>query len=207
MSENTSRWERFLWPVVIVIVVGLIGGGVIAISALLFDDQSRGWDAGREIGGAMVSGAIVGGVLFGLEELIERRREQRDIRLNNQLMSRDTQLAKESMRHSLITALTVKDDLQGIVLANHDLRKIVLSGRDLSGANLNDANLTEADLTDAHLSGADLTGANLSGANFTKANLTEADLTDAHLYGVDLSDANLDRVKGLDLSVAPFKSE
>ncbi len=94
------------------------------------------------------------------------------------------------------TALTVKDDLRGIVLFGQDLRGIVLAGRDLSKANLaearlDEANLSERNLTEANLEVAYLERVNLGGANLARAELTNTVLVNAHLMGADLTEARL----------------
>ena len=59
------------------------------------------------------------------------------------------------------------------------LVKAVSSGADLTGANLRGAYLRGADLTGANLRGADLSDANLTGAYLTGADLSGADLRGA----------------------------
>ena len=112
--------------------------------------------------------------------------------------------------------------LQGLYLAEANLRDCDLSGADLSWTILTGASLTYADLTDANLGdatlrgadlswaclrganlrGADLRGADLDGADLVAANLREADLTLADLSGVELVGANLSRAS---LNAATFK--
>jgi hypothetical protein len=87
--------------------------------------------------------------------------------------------------------------------AQHDRRRIDLSGANLSGANLSGANLAGANLWQrAHREAYDMTvptgrffyvlrGADLHGADLSGAILSGADLHGADLSGADLHDADL----------------
>jgi uncharacterized protein YjbI with pentapeptide repeats len=81
-------------------------------------------------------------------------------------------------------------NLEGIVLAKHNLTNI----------NFSKANLVRADLSEANLDGANLNGANLSGANLYVADLYRTDLraaslTSANLVGANLIRTNIDKAK------------
>jgi hypothetical protein len=80
-----------------------------------------------------------------------------------------------SIKKTLIEAVSNHTDLSGA-----DLR-----GADLYGANLRGANLYRANLSGADLYGANLSVANLYGANLRGANLYGADLYRANLRGAD----------------------
>src|SRR5215831_19061535 len=81
--------------------------------------------------------------------------------------------------------------LDGLRLAQKDLRCADLRGASLAGAELGQADLTGADLRGASLQGADLGQADLTGANLRGADLTSASLIQAHLRGTDLRGAKL----------------
>src|SRR5262249_20511040 len=86
--------------------------------------------------------------------------------------------------------------LDGLRLAQKDLRCADLRGASLAGAELGQADLTGADLRGAdltgasliqtHLRGADLRGAQLDGLSPVQVELTGADLRVAALRGADL---------------------
>ncbi len=94
-------------------------------------------------------------------------------------------------------------NLEGAILAGHDLRSALLEefnlkevdlrGAILWGAHLKGSNLSSANLRDAELELANLENANLRGANLRGANLRGANLKGANLSGVDLEQANLGR--------------
>ena len=83
---------------------------------------------------------------------------------------------KETIKETLIQAVSEGADLRDADLIGADL-----IGADLRGADLTDAYLTYANLTDADLIGADLRGAYLIGAYLIGADLRDADLRDAYL--------------------------
>lgn len=176
-----KRAKQF-WLEALVVAVIVFGGWLVFGGVDRYDTTT--FAVGREIGVGLLTGGIIGSVLLMIDE---RREDARD--------EHDAELARRSMRHSLITALTVKDDLTNIVLAGQDLQDIVLSGRDLTRADLTGANLTGAKLHGATLSLVNLTGANLTGANLTGADLTRAILRKANLTGANLSLADLTRAK------------
>src|SRR5215813_11844296 len=111
--------------------------------------------------------------------------------------------------------------LDGLRLAQKDLRCADLRGASLAGAELGQADLTGADLRGAdltgasliqtHLRGADLRGVRLDGlrlvqddlrgASLQGADLGQADLTGANLRGADLTSASLIQahLRGTDL--------
>ncbi|MEM7341914.1 MAG: pentapeptide repeat-containing protein [Actinomycetota bacterium] len=164
------------------------------VLAFVFPDSRSG--AVREIGGALVVAASIGGLLYWMEQ---RREDARD--------AHDAVLAADQMRHSLAVAVAMRDDITNTILAGQDLRGIVLVGRDLSDANLQRSDLSGAqmygikaqniDLSEANLAAADLARADLSGAHVGQSTLSETDLNGAKLIevggldGVDLSETQL----------------
>lgn len=110
---------------------------------------------------AIISGVVVGLVVFGLDVLRAfRERKLSDFRI---AANWETVTPKVSLR-------------------SFYLRDANLSGMNLSTANLEDANLQSAGLWATDLSGANLRGANLIkteliGTNFAKANVTDADFS------------------------------
>lgn len=76
----------------------------------------------------------------------------------------------------LSTWRPASEDLRRLYLKNCNLDGVVLADTDLRNANLSLSSFCDADL-----SGADLSGADLEGADFTGADLTGADLSDTAL--------------------------
>jgi uncharacterized protein YjbI with pentapeptide repeats len=165
------------------VVVGLLGVGLVMTFA------SHDGGAVRELGVAVVSGAIIGGAFVTVETLLSSAADQR------------------AAHDSLLTVLSTTTDLSGIDLAGRQLPDLYLPGRAMVAANLEGvvmrgaklyyadlrhARLAGADLTAADLSGSTLAGADLSGARLEGAVLDDADLRDAILTGADLTDAVID---------------
>jgi uncharacterized protein YjbI with pentapeptide repeats len=99
-----------------------------------------------------------------------------------------------------------RSNLQGMNLAENDLRaaRIFFSnlrGCNLSGVNLQKANLRFSDLRGVNLVGADLTGAKLRGLNLQGANLQNVNFKNTQLTMLNLRGADL---QGADLSQAQF---
>jgi len=104
--------------------------------------------------------------------------------------------------------------LDGLRLAQKDLRCADLRGASLAGAELGQADLTGADLRGAdltgasliqtHLRGADLRGVRLDGLRLVQDDLRGADLRGASLQGADLGQADLTgaNLRGADLTSA-----
>lgn len=143
----------------------------------------------REVGGAIVSGAIVGAALLWFEERLEARRDAKDFALAAQQERRDEQTA-------LLQQLSAHDDLSDLQMPRYDLHNAVLNkknlrGAFLKGADLRNSSITSCDLTDAFLIEADLTNTRLIGSNLAGATLEGADLRGAKLISVDLSGADL----------------
>lgn len=189
------------------------------------ESDKDGFQEDQELGVGLLTGGLIGSALLLIDE---RRESERD--------RHDAKLAADQMRHSLITALTMKDDLSGVVLSGQDLTGLVAAGRTLSGANLSRAILTKADLVDSDLSSANLKratlrGANLEGADMSGANLERADFSalesddgldiddddivwyQTKLGWANLTEANLDsadltgaNLEGADLSGANLKN-
>lgn len=181
-----------------------VGAGMASPSVVDFvvDEEtvSDAWapnrDAWREIGGALVSGAVIGAFILLWEEHLERARERREDRLATEQAERDEWTA-------LLIQLAGRTELDGLNMAGRDLHNIVLDqaklrGSVLGAADLQSAYLTGADLTDADLLGTDLrystmTSAVLVGAKLVNTKLAGADLRNADLSGVDLSKAKISR--------------
>jgi len=218
-GESLRGWERGTarrWALPVVGAVGLVGLG-LALVAVQLDGATRATELMRELGGAIVSGAVVALAILLFEESMEEHRARRNELLERKRDVHDAMVADAQMRHALFTALAMRDDLEGITLAGHDLQAFVgagrslknadlsrsdlsrsdLSGSDLSGSDLSFANLSDADLSNAKLSGTNLLAADLSRAilfktSLPKSNLHMAELKDAQIIGADFTDADMD---------------
>ena len=193
---------------VIVLSVLAVGGGVLAYSA----ERYELGESVREIGGAIVSGAIVGAALLWFEERLEARRDAKDFALAEQQERRDEQttLLQQLSSHDDLSGIQMpwydlhnaflnKKNLSGAYLKGTDLRNSSITSSDISNAFLVDAILTNTRLINSDLSGANLEGADLRGAKLIRANLSSAVLTGADLRGCSLRRANL---SGADLTDA-----
>lgn len=143
-----------------------------------------------EVGGSLISGAVVGALILAWDDHLETRREERERDVT------DSQAAREEWT-ALLIQLSGQEDLSGIDMQGRDLHQLVmrhaiLSGAILSNSNLSGAYLVGVDLTDAQLSGADLADSVLREAVLVGADLRGADLTGADMAGADLRGANLD---------------
>lgn len=164
------------------LVVALVIIG--AAMTLAFDAGS----AGRDLGLAVVSGGLVGGVLVLVERIVVSAADER------------------SEGQSLIRQLSATKELEGIDLSGRTLRGLYLPGRrllraNLAGADLRQSNLAFGNLRFAQLQGADLRGADLRGSTFEGADLTGAQLQGALVDDADLSSTMLD---GADLTGVHF---
>ena len=189
------------------LVLGLIAAGA-AILAVAGENPSR-----AELGGAILSGGIVGGAFVVVERMLNAAAGKRNDldRLRRQLENAESfpaiDLSNKDLsalylpNRVLFDAVMTNANLAKATLLFSDLRHVAAShanftGTDLSGANLSDATLTSADLTgadltDAGLRNADLTQATLTGARLVRADLRGADLSGARLHQADLTGANL----------------
>jgi len=96
-----------------------------------------------------------------------------------------------TIKDTLIEAVSNKKILQGADLRGADLRGADLRGAYLQGAYLQGAYLQGAYLRGADLRGVDLQGADLQGVDLQGADLWGVDLWGAYLLGADLQGADL----------------
>lgn len=85
---------------------------------------------------------------------------------------------KESVKETLICAVSENISLRDAFLRGANLRGADLRDADLRAADLRDADLRDADLRDADLGGADLRGADLRGADLRGADLYKLKITE-----------------------------
>ena len=154
--------RQMVWVVLFAVAIGGTGFWLIQTA------EPQGDEARRDVGSALLSGAVLSTVFVFAERRIEQAVTERQTREQYQL------------------ALSMERDLTDRDFSGLNLRGIVLTGRDLSGSRL-----VSADLTGAYLPGAVLTGAGLHSAVLTGANLTDANLTFAYLGGANLTGAVL----------------
>jgi uncharacterized protein YjbI with pentapeptide repeats len=122
---------------------------------------------------AIISGAVVGLVVFGLD-LIRAWRERKlsDFRI---AANWETSSPKVS------------------------LRSFYLRGANLSGLNLSEANLESANMQDAGLWATDLTNANLRNANLSRTELIGTNFKQCNAYGANFAHSTIRRHKFPDL--------
>ena len=197
-----KRFQRAL------LSAGTIVGSLAAVGIVMTLAAHEG-SVWRDLGLAVLGGAIVGGALVTVESLLAGAAEER------------------SDYVTLLNQLSTTIDLNGIDLSGRELSSIYLPGRALVAAQLSRtlfddskllfSDLRHADLSDASLRGTDLSGStvafgNLRGAKMSNVSFRDADLSDASLDGADLSgatvvDARLRRTSlvGANLTGATFK--
>jgi hypothetical protein len=75
--ESSTGGEVPLWPAITLGIVAVVGLVLLAVAAASQD--ANGWvDGGRETGGALLSGAVIGAAVLVYEQSAEHRRSQRD---------------------------------------------------------------------------------------------------------------------------------
>lgn len=154
---------------------------------------------GRNLRGAVLTGAILRSVDFTGADL------------------REAEMNYVDLRGAELSCATVNEEscvqLQGASLSYADLRGVGLGGARLQGALLELAQLQGANLNDAVLQGANLVDARLQAATLGFADLRAANLIDSHLSGAYLEGAQLEgallrgtELQGTDLRLAKFDS-
>lgn len=76
--EDDSDRQIDIAFVVLVIAIAVAGTVVALVAATQAGEPTTRWDAWREIGGALVSGAVLAGVVVWYEERVDRRRAKRE---------------------------------------------------------------------------------------------------------------------------------
>jgi uncharacterized protein YjbI with pentapeptide repeats len=190
--------------------------GSIAVGLYLWLPGRRDADHRRNLGAALIGGAIIALAIFLIQIVVDERRQRDE--------------AKQNLR----VTLGLAGSLTGIDLSGASLERMYLAGKNLSSAQLVGADLSRAYLTGTTLRDADLSRARLGCANLNLANarnasfvetglayatliglrggnakflgadlrgadLTQARLADASFVGADLSQADL---SGADLATA-----
>ncbi|WP_173923302.1 pentapeptide repeat-containing protein [Agromyces sp. Marseille-P2726] len=141
-------------------------------------------DIAIAVGSGIVSGAIVGFMIFAFQYNVEEERMTRE------QIREDERQAVAIRLENLRFVRALSSD----VILDRPFRGLDLRGMELSGLNLAGADLQGADLTQATITATNLVGANLSGANLTDASLTFSDLTGAQLLNVNIEGARFDSV-------------
>lgn len=176
-----------------------IGLGIVA-----FGIWSRTWnnpgrslpalgEASIEVGAALMTGAILGWVLFPIEEnRFNREQDYEEARLQREERRDNIRFVREMATERNIERKPFADlDLQGATFVSFDFTDAELFRANLGEANLALADLTGAILTSSRLTNANLTSAHLNGSYMQEADLTGADLSDTQLIDADLSNADL----------------
>jgi uncharacterized protein YjbI with pentapeptide repeats len=158
---------------------------VLAAAGLVIVTKSKSTSKWANVGGSLLSGAILAALVLLLE--YRDRRRVADLERNQSARARriETQLLLGTQRdHAGVDLRQV--DLQGMHLRGKDLRHACLSGCDLrqvdfTGSDLSGAMLVGADLTGATLTGCRMTGAQLIGANLS-ATRASSEIGSPHRY-------------------------
>ena len=136
----------------------------------------------RDVGVALVTGALIGGFVLWAEQSREDERAafaqqlEDDRAAQTQQLEDDRTLRAEMLENTRFTRQLAIDQAETKPLAGLYLSGASLGGLDLSGADLRGADLSGADLRETDLTGADLSEADLSGANMIWAELVGARL-------------------------------
>jgi uncharacterized protein YjbI with pentapeptide repeats len=178
MTGTGRRALRRAW-----LSAGSVVGALVAVGTVvtIVTPSSSVW---RELGLAILSGAIVGGTLVLVETLL-------------------SDAAAERAEHaSLLAQLSTTIDLNGIDLRARDLTGLYLPDRSVVAGQLANVRLDNARLFYGNYRHAIFTGASMRGSDFGGASLAFADLTDADLAGASLCDVDLSHavLSGADLS-------
>jgi uncharacterized protein YjbI with pentapeptide repeats len=166
-------------------ILMLIMGSTLAMIGWNIWKRDRDEPGSRsDLGAALLGGAVVAFIVFGLQLVSEQQRE------------------RLTEHQSLQLTIGLSRDLGGADLAGRDLTGFYFQGKDLREANLRGAVLVEANLTRANVGGADLREADLRRANLSEAQFTdpkicpqEAQLQGAVLEGATMKFANLTKMQ------------
>lgn len=178
-----------------------VAGAVVIALSFRLSNHAR--EVSRDVGIALLTGAVLGLVIFPIDE----DRSAREERFENLRFVREaviSERARTGDHDPLDDAALEPNEEPYKPFRSLDLQGMSLAGLDLSYADLTDANLRGADLYGANLSHAHLTDADLTGANLFVASLDDAGLTGAILSGADLEKTSLEgaRLEGADLETA-----
>jgi Pentapeptide repeats (8 copies) len=197
---TASQSGRLLdWSMVGLTIAVLWAGTALIAAGAGSRLSGRGQIVGEVVadaGVALITGAVIGLVLFFAQNGVEEDRFTREQRRDNVRFVREVVVQPDAPTKPFAT-LDLRDaDLGGLDLSDADLSDAILADAYLADADLSGANLSHADLSDAYLADAELSGANLYRADLTEAYLVGADLSGANLGGADLTltaltDANL----------------
>jgi uncharacterized protein YjbI with pentapeptide repeats len=178
-----------LTTTVVVLLGTLIVAAVFLLAGFLlifgrwrpFGDDKQSTDIQRDLGMALVPGAIFGLAVFALQLYLD---------LNNQRVQ--NQRDREARHETVQLAIATTQDLSGFDPRGEPLSGVYLAGKVLDGARFEDADLRDAVLRDTSLQGAELSDAQLQRAELINADLFEAVLTDANLAGAELRAAKFE---------------
>lgn len=151
------------------------------ISILLHLDP----DAAIQIGGSLVSGAVISGAVFLFEQRMGREQKQREEALRRGEREQDLRRQEQELHRQFLMQLSLERDLRGINLDGRQLPQVFLRHKKLCDASMHKINLTDGDISFSDLSGANLAEAILPGARANHETL---------LIGARLNGANLDGV-------------
>lgn len=167
-----NRPRRVRSGVAVAVLVGLVGCTLVVLAGAGLMLRAPGTTLGQ-IGEALISGGVIGAVIFAVESVRDARRE----------------LAAD--RRSFLLFLATTRNLNGADLSGADLRGLDLRGRDLRNANLNFARLDGADLSFAQMAGARIRYAELRKTNLDQADLRLTDLRHSDFSRASLAHADL----------------
>ncbi|MGH4012122.1 MAG: pentapeptide repeat-containing protein [Pseudonocardiaceae bacterium] len=164
------------------LIATLVAVGVVLVAT---SDSSTPWS---NLGQALVSGGMVGGVFVFIESSLAQAAERRG--------QQDNLLRQITLTEKLVGVELDGRVLRDLYLPNKNLTAARLRGTDFSRSVLLFGDFRHADATGALLCGADLGGSTLQRATLTNASargdcFLDADLTAAMLTGCDLRDADL----------------
>jgi uncharacterized protein YjbI with pentapeptide repeats len=168
-------------------IAALVIAGTIIPGLRLWWPNHREQIARRDLGLALLTGAMIAFAVLLIQILVETRAHEDDQRRQRAAEQQQRDADRQSLQISVGAS-----NLSGIGLAGDDLKNFYLGHKTLVEANLRKTHLENATLVHADLRRSDLTGAWLADADLSQADLRLAAVDGAHLERAQLTLANLD---------------
>jgi uncharacterized protein YjbI with pentapeptide repeats len=168
---------------------------VVAGAGLVLIVTANPGSVWTNVGQALLSGAVLGGVFLAIERVLAAEAEDRsrEAGLRLQLTTTEALVGIDLRRQNLRGMYLPGRQLTAANLAGADLASAVLLHADLRHATLVDAELGRADLGGSALCFADLSHCRAASTNFVDCDSSDADFSFASLVGADFTASSLRR--------------
>ncbi len=181
------------------LIVGLV---LVGLAAIVLSASARGEDGrplvhlhevGRDVGIALLTGAVIAGVIYYSEQRREDERSLQALRVANLIFVRSALADPDGTRR--FDGL----DLAGVRLDGLSGPNAAFGGSNLRGASLLRVDLTsaefyETDLRDAKIGAARIVASSFLNARMSGAAMVSVDLTNTEMQNVDLDNVTFQQV-------------